>query len=56
MDCAFLVHEIYGYYRKAVHAQLRQLDDIFDGGNTIAHENVHIRKINLQNMLEITEI
>jgi len=22
MDCAFLVHKIYGYYRKAVHVQL----------------------------------
>jgi len=25
----------------------RQLDDIFDGGNMVPHENVYIRKINL---------
>jgi len=33
-----------------------ELDDIFEGGNTVPHENVYIRKTNLQKTLEITEI
>jgi len=34
----------------------RQLDDIFEGGNTAPHENLHIRKTNLVKKLEITVI
>jgi len=36
----------------------RQLGDIFEGGNTVPHDNVwaYIRKTNLQKTLEITEI
>ena len=34
----------------------RQLDDIFEGGNTAPHENVYIQKTNLQKPLEITAI
>jgi len=33
----------------------RQLDDISEGGNTVLHENIYIRKINLQKTLEISE-
>jgi len=33
-----------------------QLDDIFEGSNTVPHENVYIRKTNLLKTLEITEI
>jgi len=33
-----------------------QVEDIFEGGNMILHENVSIRKINLQKTLEISEI
>jgi len=32
------------------------MDDIFEGGNTVPHENVYIRTIKLQKALEITEI
>jgi len=60
MDCACLFHEICGYYyykEEIMYRQSdRQLDDIFEGGNTVPHENVYIRKINLQKTLEITEI
>ena len=38
----------YYYYKK--------LDDIFEGGNTVPHENLYIRKTNLLNTLEIAEI
>jgi len=31
----------------------RQLEDISEGGNTVLHENVSIRKINLQKTLEM---
>jgi len=34
----------------------RQLDDIFEGGNTVPHENVYIRKTNTLKTLEIAEI
>jgi len=34
----------------------RQLDDIFEGGNTVPHENVYIRKTNLIKSLEIMKI
>ena len=34
----------------------RQLDDIFERGNAVPHENEYIRKINLQETPEITEI
>jgi len=34
----------------------RQLDDTAEKGNSILHENVYIRKINLQKTLEISEI
>ena len=34
----------------------RQLDDIFERGNAVPHENEYIRKINLQKTPEITEI
>ena len=34
----------------------RQLDDIFEGGNTVPHENLYIRKTNLLKTLEIAEI
>jgi len=34
----------------------QQLEDISEGGNTVLHENVYTRKINLQKSLEITEI
>ena len=42
--CACLVHKICGNYNKGVYVQLidRERDDIFDCGNTIPHENVHI--------------
>ena len=60
VDCAFLV-KILGVtitikkeftYRWSG----RQLDDIFEGGNTVPHENVYIRKTNLLKRLEIAEI
>jgi len=34
----------------------RQPEDISEGSNTVLHENVYIRKLNLQKTLEITEI
>jgi len=34
----------------------RQLDDIFEGANTVPHENLCIRKTNLLKALEIAEI
>jgi len=34
----------------------RQLDGIFEGGNTVPHENLYIRKTNLLKTLEIAEI
>jgi len=33
----------------------RQLDDIVECGNTVPHENICIRKTNLQKPIEITE-
>ena len=34
----------------------RLVDDTFKSGNTVPHENVFIRKLNLQKTLEIMEI
>jgi len=55
-----LVHKIsaYCYYKKGVYVQVIRstADDIFEGGNTVPHENVYIRKINLLKALEIAEI
>jgi len=34
----------------------RQVDDIFEGGNRVPHENGCIRKTNVQKILDITEI
>jgi len=60
MDCACLVQELgvtITTKKEFTYRQSdRQLDDIFEGGNTVPHENVHIRKTNLLKMLEITEI
>jgi len=58
MDCACLVNKIcaYYYYKKGVYAPDRQLDDIFEGGKTVPHENTYIRKTNQIKTLEITEI
>ena len=60
MDCACLVQELVVTittkkeftYRQSD----RQLDDIFEGGNTVPHENLYIRKTNLLKTLEIAEI
>jgi len=58
MDCARLVHCICGYYyykKEFTYRESdRQLDDIFEGGNMVPHENVYIRKIK-KKTLEITE-
>jgi len=62
MDCACLVHKICGYYNynKGVCTQLMRStitkDDTFEGGNAVPHENVCIRKINLQKNTKIAEI
>ena len=49
MDCVSMYNKICGYYNKGVCAQLiRSTDDIFESGNMVPHENVCIRKINLQ--------
>jgi len=44
--------------QQGVYIQLsdRQPDDSFEGGKTVPHENVYVRKINLQETLEVTEI
>ena len=54
MDCACLVHEICGNYNKGVYVRLIRstTKNIFDGGNTLPHENLYIRKINLQKTQE----
>jgi len=47
---------VINYYKKGVYAPDRQLDDIFEGGKTVPHENTYIRKTNQIKTLEITEI
>jgi len=56
MDCTYLVHKICGYCYLKKEFTYRQLDDIFEGGNTVPYENVYIRKTGLQKSLVITAI
>jgi len=60
MDCAYLVHQKVGAV--TLRKELTycwsdgQLDDIFEDGNTVPHQNLYIEKVNLQKTLEITVI
>ena len=60
MDCACLVKKLGVTIATVKEFTYRytdgQLDDIFEWGNTVPHENLYIRKTNLLKMLEITDI